>query len=520
MTLVNAGDIGANPSTTNVDTVNGVMFTSSINNSLGSPLSMTNAVTGVIAGRHSLSTGSSIHGLAVHVNNGVGGATTIQNAGLIYSGSGTGAFERDPGRPSVMVRGGGATHFTNLGSIVGAVGFAEASGVGAGNTFINAGRLDGSVSLGTQNNTFIAVTGSSIIGSRLGGDQTLVAAPDVAFASPGWIDGGSSGNNSVILSNQVPGGDVRTGTTNIDGSAFRNFQSLVVESGTWTVGGTFSVNEAKLSGGVVELANGNAFGSSSLFSDGGSIAAAAPGLTVSNPISLGINGLTLSGPEAMKIEGAVSGTGGLIKRGSGMLTLSGDATHTGGTVINGGALQITGPRYSGPIDIDSGAQLIVTRPGTNTVLSNDISGEGSVVLAGNNTHSFSGINTYSGGTTISSGRLLGSTSTLQGNIINNARLDFEQSSNGAYAGDISGGGTFVKTGASSLTMRGQFRQGGTTEIQAGTLQLNDLRYPGGIQVFDIQSGGTLAVNTASDLEMQGSVQAPETWTNSVSASCC
>ena len=55
-----------------------------------------------------------------------------------------------------------------------------------------------------------------------------------------------------------------------------------------------------------------------------------------------------------------------------------------------------------------------------------MSGTGSLTKSGAGTLILSGVNSYSGGTTVSGGTLQGNTTSLQGNILNNASVTFNQ----------------------------------------------------------------------------------------------
>ena len=55
-----------------------------------------------------------------------------------------------------------------------------------------------------------------------------------------------------------------------------------------------------------------------------------------------------------------------------------------------------------------------------------------------------GTNSYAGGTTVSAGTLQGNTTSLQGNIVNNAAVVFDQAATGTYAGAMSGTGSLTK----------------------------------------------------------------------------
>jgi len=95
----------------------------------------------------------------------------------------------------------------------------------------------------------------------------------------------------------------------------------------------------------------------------------------------------------------------------------------------------------------AGANASVT---VNSVLSGAITGSGALTKAGTSTVTLSGANTYSGGTTISGGTLQGNTTSLQGNITNNATVTFNQTNSGSYGGVISGTGSMVISGSGAV----------------------------------------------------------------------
>src|SRR2546427_8247059 len=71
-------------------------------------------------------------------------------------------------------------------------------------------------------------------------------------------------------------------------------------------------------------------------------------------------------------------------------------------------------------------------------------GSGSLTKSNTGTVVLSGANTYGGGTTVSGGTLQGTTTSLQGNITDNASVIFDQSSSATFAGNISGSGSLTK----------------------------------------------------------------------------
>lgn len=67
-------------------------------------------------------------------------------------------------------------------------------------------------------------------------------------------------------------------------------------------------------------------------------------------------GSTFVSGDAASITGGISGNGSLTKVGNGVVTLEGVTSHTGGTIIQGGALQVEGT-MAGVVTVQSGATL-------------------------------------------------------------------------------------------------------------------------------------------------------------------
>lgn len=149
--------------------------------------------------------------------------------------------------------------------------------------------------------------------------------------------------------------------------------------------------------------------------------------------------------------GTVSGTGSLEKAGAGALQLLGPNTYTGGTVISAGSL--VGNTASLQGDVVDNATLIFDQA-TDDTFAGTVSGTGSVIKQGTGALTLVAPNTYSGGTTVASGSLIGTTASLQGDIVNNAVLVFDQAGDGTYAGNVSGSGALIKQGAGALTLQG------------------------------------------------------------------
>src|SRR5271157_2188864 len=164
---------------------------------------------------------------------------------------------------------------------------------------------------------------------------------------------------------------------------------ILTAANTYTGGTTIS------SGGILQLGNGGSSGS------------------INGPIT--DNGqLSLDRSDAgLILSGVISGTGNLVRIGTGTSILTAANTYSGLTTISAGTLQLGNAGITGSITgnvVDNGA-LEFNRTDTGLNLTGNISGTGSVVQAGTGTVTLSGVNTYSGVTTVSAGTLLAGSAT-------------------------------------------------------------------------------------------------------------
>jgi len=182
-----------------------------------------------------------------------------------------------------------------------------------------------------------------------------------------------------------------------------------------------------------------------------------------------------------------------------------------------GMLEIAGSTITG-----SGRRLTIAGPGDTTIHSAIQTGNGSLTKLGGGALFLRGANNYSGGTTVGGGRLVGDTFSLQGNILNNATLEFDQTFDDWYTGALTGAGTLIKEGRSALVMSGNSSGfTGNTIVQSGRLYvigrlgggsvlLHDGTLLGGTGVIPslvVRSGATVAPgNSIGTLRATGDVQ--------------
>jgi len=291
----------------------------------------------------------------------------------------------------------------------------------------------------------------------------------------GVIRGAVRNDGTLVSTGTLGGGLVNNGDAQIEGV----LDGDVVNAGTITLTGATT---------GIDIFEQTAAGSLDLAGFNTTIGA----ITGAGEITLGSARLT-TGTDGIGtvFSGEISGTGSLVKVGTGRLVLSGANTYTGGTTISGGVLQLgnggTAGSIVGPV-VNNGA-LVINRSNAYT-FANVISGTGMFVQDGTGTTTLLGANTYSGGTLVSRGRLVGNTTSLQGQIQNNAALEFAQAANGTFAGQLFGTGLFDKTAAGILTLTGNSNGfTGGTFVRAG-----ELRVTGGLanSVVTVLSGSTLS----------------------------
>lgn len=448
-----------------------------------SPSVVTVNNTGSMAGYRSLPgvEVTNLNGLALVVQNGTVGVSNLTNSGTIGNSEVLGV--QVPASDSLVaaVIGGGRVNFVNssTGVINGRVGLEASSTPGAGNTFVNAGRINGSVSMGANStNTFTAVTGSVISADgSLDASQVSLLGSSLRFASTGTVDGGAGGNNTLRLQNSATGTGSGIATAgNIDNGVYVNFQHLRLNSGTWTLNGAQSFQDATLSDGVALLGNAASLGVGAVTVNGGAIQADSAALSLLNNFSLQSD-LTVQGTQALTINGVISGAGGLVKDGITTLTLRGANTFSGGTTINDGVLAL-----------GAGGSLTPT---------------GAVHVAGASAEF--DISAAAGNQTIGAlSSVAGSRIHLGSNI-----LSFGDASNQFFEGIIGGAGGVVKQGVGVEKLIGSNTYTGSTSIAAGTLLGGAMNAFSAASAISVSAGGTLDLGgysqTVGSLAGAGSV---------------
>ena len=382
------------------------------------------------------------------------------NASTIYTGllSGTGGALIKNGTGTLSISASVASTYTggttvNSGTL--AIGTGSAPGSGGTFTPLGSGTLTvsgGTVTFGAFNsstNTFtianpIVLSGGTIQGDdgnyHLSGAMAVNSATNVnaTFNDGGkgfYLDGIISGSANLTVADS----GLDTGNS-FDGATIHITNGSNTYSGTVTItpvtttgssaalGGSYLSIDATnaLADATVNLSGNNSsstdvHGSSTLIFNSGIGSVTLGALTGSGNVVLQDDasvsgGLSTGAAVALSVgnnngnsaySGTASGTGSLIKVGSGTVTLSGTDSYTGVTTVNNGTLLLSTGSLTGA------TAITVNSNGTFTENSGGVIGTAAASLSvAGGTASLAGANTYTGATSVSSNGSLTITGTL------------------------------------------------------------------------------------------------------------
>ncbi|HEX8525289.1 MAG TPA: autotransporter-associated beta strand repeat-containing protein [Tepidisphaeraceae bacterium] len=183
--------------------------------------------------------------------------------------------------------------------------------------------------------------------------------------------------------------------------------------------------------------------------------------------SLSLQGTALT-VDSGSIGALISGSGSLTKTSSGTLELISTSSYTGGTTVLDGYLQGNANSIRGDIVNHANVTFVQGLPGT---YAGNMSGTGGLIKNGWETLVLSGNDTFTGQTKIIDGVLKTPTHNINGNVLlSGGTLQFDQAVNSTYGGQITGFGSFTKSGAGTITVASDTHAGNTT-VTGGRLLL-------------------------------------------------
>ncbi|WP_264812010.1 beta strand repeat-containing protein, partial [Gluconacetobacter johannae] len=356
-------------------------------------------------------------------------------------------------------------------------------GTPGGLTITNSGS-GGALTLSGAN----SYTGGTTIASGAGLNLSGSVAGAVANAGTLTLDGGAVGGtvtNNGALSVTANGGSV--GSLTGSGAGTLNGNLTLTNAADTYAGALSGTGGLTLSGGSETLTGTNTYTGGTTINAGtltGTTASFGSGAITNNgtlDISQNTDGILLN---------AVSGSGALVKDGSGTVTLAGPMSYTGGTVVNSGTLAMSGfpnvlspgsMTVNGTLDVSgvlggmpvtslsgSGVVALGSRNLTLSHASGTFSGTitdggiaggtgGSLTLS-DGTETLTGTNTYTGATAINGGTLAlsgsGSIAASTGLLVSPVgTFDISGTTNGASVSGLTSFGT-TALGGKTLTLTG------------------------------------------------------------------
>jgi autotransporter-associated beta strand protein/T5SS/PEP-CTERM-associated repeat protein len=390
----------------------------------------------------------------------------------------------------------------------------------AGKINLNAG---GTLSIGAG-----GTTGELITNGDFTYNGTLIFNRTAGYTYSGNLGGSGSlikqGSNALLLTGTntyngtttINAGTLQIGNSSLPGSLVSNVINNAIldfkSSNNQTYGGQISGSGAlnKRQGGTLILSGNNTYtGDTTIYA--GTLQIGNGGTSGSLVSNVSGGPLVFNRSDSSTYGGGFSGSS-LTKLGAGTLILSGNNTYTGGTIVSAGTLAGTTSSLQGTI---ANSATVAFDQNTNGTYAGVMSGSGSLVKSGSGTVTLSGVNNYTGGTSVNSGTLTGTTTSLQGAITNNAVVNFDQASNGTYAGVMGGSGLLVKTGAGTLTLSGANNYTGGTQLDGGALEALHANALGNGALT--LSSGTLAVGNTANPNLSLSGMTDLVWSSSNAA---
>ncbi|WP_415842709.1 autotransporter domain-containing protein [Pseudomonas reidholzensis] len=317
------------------------------------------------------------------------------------------------------------------------------------------------------------------------------------------VVGGSSNLLFWDGSQTVANGQIDGGTGTWDGTASNWTDANGTLNSAWN--DTFAIFQG--TAGTVTVNGSQSISGLQFATDGYVLNAGSAGELIAANGGSGQTNVRVDNGVTATVNVAINGSGTLAKLDTGTLVLNAANGYSGGTALNGGTLVLgnNSALGSGTLTAAGGTTLdsntaitlansavlngALTLAGSNALtLNGGISGAGGLVKNGAGQLTLGGANSYTGGTQINAGSVVGNSSSLQGAIVNNAALTFEQNANGSYTGNLTGSGTLTKNGTGELLLTGTNGLTGNTLVNAGSLLVNGRLDSANVQVA---SGATL-----------------------------
>jgi autotransporter-associated beta strand protein len=335
---------------------------------------------------------------------------------------------------------------------------------------------------------------------------TLVTTPKFSIGNgiqATFTQAGSLASGGVFVNNGTLKFSVLSSTKTVGNQISGSGTLEKIDAGELVLTGVNSYSgSTRLSGGVLQAANGDAIGSGAIVFNGGTLRYGA-GLSKDfssriAPIAEGQTAAVDTGTNNVTFAAVLGGSGGFSKRGDGTLVLAAANTFTGTLGVASGSVKVgkgtVGSLAAASVNVSEGALLSFARDDAATfggALTGggrvEQAGSGQLALNGDGT-AFTGTFAFSNGTTLlnnamalAGGSLLFNGGTLKygvsaddlssriSNLSTTALVD-TNAFDVTYATGLRGEAGLTKYGAGRLTLSGNNTYQGLTTVAAGTLQ--------------------------------------------------
>lgn len=332
------------------------------------------------------------------------------------------------------------------------------------------------------NNTTVNANAAGALGNTTPTDLTIAAGSTLNLGASQTVAALTGSAGSVV--------NVNANTLTVNGSGTTTFAGGLAGTGGLTKSGAGTLRlsassaftgAATVSGGVLALADVNALQNATLdtgvagaqsvsLAVAGANTYTVAGLAGSDDLALGSNSLTVSGnARTAAYAGGLSGSAVLTKLGSGTQTLSGSNSHSGGTVLSGGRLNVNHASALGTGNFTIG----------NGVVFANTSGS-PIVNQGNNALTIGGTATFAAGTL--------DLGTGPATLASTSRLIVESPL--TIGGVVSGSSVLAKDGGGRLTLAGSNAMTSFVVVDFGELQLGNVNALANAQLYLYSTGPT------------------------------
>jgi len=440
----------------------------------------------------------------------IGTGTLILTANNTYSGTTV------ISAGTLQIGDGGTTGTLGTGAVTdnGTLTFNRSDSLIVSNAISGSGRLiqDGTgTTILTGNNTYSGTTTINTGTLQVGdggttgtlGTGTVNNSSVLAFNRSNTLVVGNTITGTGSLTQIGTGTTILTGTNTYSGDTLINAGTLQIGNGgtTGSLGTGAVINDS-----VLSFNRNNTLTVSNLISGTGSLTQAGSGTTVlaadntysggttisAGTLQIGNGGTTgwlgsgditnngtlaFNRSDSVTLDNIIAGSGNVSQLGAGTLILTATNTYSGTTTISNGTLQVGNGGTTGTLGtggVVNNAALAFDRS-DSVVVSNMITGAGSLTQAGTGTLILLADNDYRGGTVINAGTLQvgdgGTTGALGTGAVSVAgALVFNRTNDVIAANIISGVGSLTQAGAGTLTLtRTNTYSGGTWIRNGGTL---------------------------------------------------